>query len=243
MRAVFLFLTITMLSSLCFADSRVEELKHLKERVKYLEQEAEIKGLEDKINRLERGTKNKRMSKIQPFIGGSIGALGANKEINTGAIGGGVIGITGNYLGMSLNLLHYKKDNKVQTMSEGNIAITPLMFNLFGRIPLEDVAAIRFGGGASYILVTHKVDSELNALFAPFKLVEDIDSGVGFQVNGGIDFFFGGHFSFGADIFYIFYKPEGTFSIQNSAGTPLISATADVDLSTVVGVVTMKYHF
>ena len=189
-------------------------------------------------------------AEARPFIGGNIGALGGNAELETSIIGGGQLGISGDYLGASVNFLYYSKENKVKTLSKGSFSMTPIMFNAFGKIPLKkadgtEVAAIRLGGGVSYILVSHEVDSSLTNIFKSVGLTykEEVDSGLGYQVNGGVDFWLNNHISIGADIIYLFFKPSAKATLTSIATGASLSVTSDIKLDTVIGLSTIKYHF
>jgi len=183
---------------------------------------------------------------VRPFISGQIGGYAGNDELESSIIGGGQLGLNGDYLGLSLGGLYYGKDNKVNTMSKGSFNMIPIMLNGFVRIPIKEVAAIRFGGGGSYVLIDHEIDSGIVNEFKRFGIgiSEDVESEIGFQVNGGFDVFVTRNISIGADIFYLWVKPEleaKVWDLRNPSDR--LSAKNKLELNSVIGLATIKYHF
>lgn len=179
------------------------------------------------------------------WVGGHVGALGGNDETETGFIGGGQAGVEGKHLGVSFHALHYNADNKVQTMSKGSLSLTPLLVNAYGRIPLNASVNLRVGGGFGYVIARHEVDSELTALLSGlgFSIKEDLKSGLGYQAMGGVDFKISRNVSVGADLFYLFFKPDLEASLTRNASGASVSFKDGVKLDTVIGMANIKVYF
>ena len=179
------------------------------------------------------------------WAGAGVGALGENSETKTGLIGGAQLGWYWKYLGASFHALHYKADNKVNTMSQGTLAMTPLMVNLFGRIPLGRDADVRVGGGFSHIRVSHELSPEVQSFFSSrgFTVKEEVASGLGTQVLGGLNVFITQNIAVGADIIYLFFKPELTATVIRNSNGASASATADVKLDAVIGMANLRIYF
>lgn len=185
-------------------------------------------------------------AKVSPFIGVNLGIFSDNSELSTSIMGGGQFGLTADYLAGSLSFLYYSKENKVNTLSKGNFSLTPIMFNVFGRIPLKsqkekEIAALRLGGGFSYILVGHEVDPAIQT--AGLKYSENVDNGIGYQISTGIDFWFGNNITFGADIIYLLFNPKIKSTLSNNAAATSTNTTSDIRLDTVLWLASVKYHF
>lgn len=179
------------------------------------------------------------------WVGGNVGTLGGNDETESGLIGGGQVGVAGRHLGASFHALHYGGSNKVKTLSKGTLSLTPLMFNVFGRIPLTEDVSLRLGGGASRVQVSHDLDSEVTALFNSlgFLVKEDVKSGLGYQIMAGADFKISKNVSVGADLFYLFFKPELNASLTSMRSGATLAFKDEVKLDTFIGMANIKFHF
>ena len=254
-RMVLSFCVFTVLPFNLWADAKSDEINQLKEKVKQLEEKAEIEKLKKRISDLEDNSNkpahylpqanvsrtNSESNGFHPFFGPQIGALGENDELKTGAMYGAQLGMNWNYVGTSINILTYKQDNKVNWLSEGSFSMTPIMFNLYLRLPLENIAAVRLGGGVSYVMVSHTVSDRVVNLIRPFTLQEDVSNGIGYQANGGFDIYITEHVSLGGDIYYLAFKPETTTTVGLGSFSAIVKK--DLKLDSVIGLASLKYHF
>lgn len=181
------------------------------------------------------------------WIGAQAGVMGANHELKSGMTGGLQAGVTGKHVGTSLSFLYYSGSSKGgadRMLSEGGFQMTPVMLNVFGRLPIEGVAALRLGGGVSYVHASHELESSLvQALQSMgFGAKEEVDSGLGYQIMGGIDFWLSDRVSVGAEIIYLFFEPRVKATVWSLASGRSASAEADVKLDRIIGLAGIKYH-
>lgn len=191
------------------------------------------------------------MAEVQPWVGGAVGAMKETDYTRTGLIGGAEAGITFKdvFLGASLGVLH--RDAEVSLDVSGNrtkagdISITPVMFNFYGNIPINEKVFFRVGGGFSYIPTSFSLDESINRNLRTYGLRYDIDfkEKIGYQVFGATDFFFTKRVSVGFEVIYLFYKPDIEEKLSTLSGSTSISQTSSLKLDTLFGLMNVKYHF
>ncbi len=185
---------------------------------------------------------------VHPFIGGNFGKSQENSELNASNVGGAQVGLQGKYFGGSLGFYHFTTENKVETFSKGTVSLTPIMANLYGRLPISfkggrEIMTLRLGVGAGQVQATHKLDSTLvnDLARAGFALKEDIKSGLGYQLNSGVDIWLTKNITLGADINYLMFKTEATGEIRSRFFNA--SFTDEVVLNSLVAMAAVKFHF
>ncbi len=180
---------------------------------------------------------------VRPFVGAYFGFLGGNAELKTGITGGGEIGFAGDRFMTSISIGHYSKKNMGVSLRKGDVSLTPVMFSFYGKMPVAkegelDKISFRAGGGFSYIFVGHNLDTpQVGAT----TITEDIDSGTGFHVGGGLDYWIFKNVTLSQEVLYLFYQPDVTTTF--TTGTTVTRTQSVVRLDTALVLLKLKYHF
>lgn len=185
------------------------------------------------------------MLPAESYVFGAVGAYGGNSEAKLGLIGGGGIGTQTKYFGLSAGVLRYSQTNNVSQLSQGDVSLTPVMFNAYFRVPSTGKLSARFGGGFSYVFASHNLESSFRNRVhdVGFGIQETIDDGIGFQLTGGADYRVSKRWSVGFDLTQLYLWSEATATAYSLATNESRTVRGNVNLSSFIGTANIKYHF
>jgi len=149
-------------------------------------------------------------AQFRPFIGLGMGRMNETPEIYQAspqiAFGGLEIG----RLGASMSFCHLDQSNKPQTMFPGQIDVTPVSLSGYLKIPITKRLIFNAGGGGSYIMAKHYLDSSITEASGTqgVRISDEIKSGFGFNAIGGLDYRVTRNCSIGANVVQIFYDTK-----------------------------------
>ena len=180
---------------------------------------------------------------LRPFVGVNLGFLGGNTELKSSLAGGGEFGLMGDYFMTSIQIDHYSKHNIGAALRKGSFSMTPVLFNFYGKFPVVkqvegEKVTFRAGGGFNYVFVSHDLDTpQVGAT----TITEDVDSGLGFHVGGGLDYWIFKNVSLSQDFTYLFFQPDVT--VTQTTGGFATRTQSTVRLDTILVLFKVNYHF
>lgn len=130
-------------------------------------------------------------------------------------------------LGGSLGFAHF--DNKVKTLSKGDVTVVPVMAQMAMRSP----GGVAFTAGMGYAFVSHSLDSEVEALFASYGYSgeERLNGSITAEASLGFTMRTSPRSSFGIAVGYQYLKPKGEATLTELATGVTGTAKFDVELS------------
>jgi opacity protein-like surface antigen len=144
---------------------------------------------------------------IHPYMSAGMGRSGETRNVLASPSEIALVGVESRHFGASMGIMNITQVNNTETLNKGEISVTPLMFSGYVRVPLTRRSRLNMGGGASYVMASHSIDSSVIQSMSSFgyKIRDDIKDGLGAHAMGGMEYSVSKHFSIGADVTYLFY--------------------------------------
>jgi len=178
-----------------------------------------------------------------PFLSFHVGRT-QNKQLPSAFTGGLSYGIEGKNIDVQFKALHIQQ--KADSLEDGVLTMMPTSLTIHGRIPVKRVF-LRLGGGIGYVFTHYEVSEERQRLFKMFnqKFSQEVKDDVAFEISGGVEIPITKGFSIVTDVSYFVYE---TVSItkrrnMNSSGSEIYTDIAPIDLSSIIGLVSMRIKF
>lgn len=130
-------------------------------------------------------------------------------------------------LGGSLGFAHF--DNKVKTLSMGDVTVVPVMAQMAVRSP----GGVAFAAGLGYAFASHGLDSEVEALFASYgySAEETLKGSFTAEASLGFTTHISRGSSFGIAVGYQYLQPKGEATVTDLTTGATLTADFDVALS------------
>lgn len=120
-------------------------------------------------------------------------------------------------IAVEVNAFNFQYDVKGSSegLSKGSLTISPVGISLQGRLPVTPYLVPYVVAGGSYYLNEFNVSEQLVNDWASlgFDLEEKVESGMGYHVGIGLDFFVNRNFALNVDGRYFMNNTEGSWSI------------------------------
>ena len=182
----------------------------------------------------------------KPFISAGVGAFNGNKAIYGGFTGILEAGIEVHHIVLSLNTLFVRQNTIPPDYAEGTMTLIPIMFDVYGNVPLSKHLRVRFGGGYGYVVAGRELQPGRNILTPGWKISEDLDSGTAFAFRGGVEYRVTKFLSLCADVHKIYFQTKLHETRENHSKIyelPSYTTTRNVDLDGIYGLAGVKVYF
>ena len=181
----------------------------------------------------------------KPFISTGIGAFSGNKAIYGGFTGILEGGVEVHHIVLSLNTIFMRQNTIAPDYAEGTITLVPIMFDVYGNVPLSKRLRIRFGGGYGYVVAGRELQPGRNVLTPGWSISEDLDSGTAFAFRGGLEYRVTKFVSLCADVHKIYFQTKIHETRENHSILTGYSyrTTRDIDLDGIYGFGGVKIFF
>ena len=182
----------------------------------------------------------------KPFISTGIGAFSGNKAIYGGFTGILEAGVEVHHIVLSLNTIFLRQNTIPPDYAEGTMTLVPIMFDVYGNMPLNKHLRVRFGGGYGYIVAGRELQPGRNVLTPGWRISEDLDNDYGFSFRGGLEYRVTKFVSLCADVHKIYFQTKLHETRENHSRIyelPSYTTTRDIDLDGIYGLAGVKIFF
>lgn len=167
-------------------------------------------------------------------------AMPSEENYNGGSFsyGGNIYLMISKNIAVEVNAFHFQHDVKGSSegLSKGILTINPVGISLQGRLPITPYLVPYVVAGGSYYLNEFNLDEKILDDWASlgFDLEEKVESGMGYHVGAGLDFFVSRNFALNLDGKYFINNMEGSWSIVEQNTSEEVSGQFDnLDMSSI----------
>lgn len=155
-------------------------------------------------------------AKAHPFVGLGMGRMNETKEMHQSASQMAFIGSEWGHLGVQGVFLNVSQSNKNQTLLSGELSVTPILLNLYLRVPVSKRWIVNVGGGGGYVMTSHYLDPSITETHARFgeRIWDDVKDGFGLNAMGSFEYRATRSFSVQAQVIHLFYETTVKTSVK-----------------------------